>query len=87
MELLVKPSQGGTGPYVPTAPIHIKRHVGSIVVRVPVEDQEKKDEDVDEHGELNQNAGFGVDCKAKLKEVLTLSDQLIISRYQIKVKY
>ena len=65
VELLVKPSQGGTGPYVPTAPIHIKRHVGSIVVLVPVEDQENKDGDVDEHGELNQNAGFCTECKAK----------------------
>ena len=70
VELLVKPSQGGTGPYVPTAPIHIKRHVGSIVVLVPVEDQEYKDEDVDEHGELNHNARFGRECKAKPESCL-----------------
>ena len=38
VELLVKPKQGGGAPYVPTAPIYIKRHVSNVVLLVPADD-------------------------------------------------
>jgi len=39
VELLVKPRQGGNGPYVPTAPVYVKRHAKNVVVIEPVENQ------------------------------------------------
>ena len=38
VELAIKPHQSGSPTYTPTAPIHVKRHSGSVVVIVPVED-------------------------------------------------
>ena len=38
VEILVKPQQSGSTSYVPTASIPIRRHVGSVIVLVPVED-------------------------------------------------
>ena len=52
VELEVKPSQGGSGPYVSVAAVPIRRHVGNIVVLVPKEDGETEDD-------LDQSAGFG----------------------------
>ena len=37
VELLVKPRQGGNGPYVPTAPVYVKRHAKNVVVIEPVD--------------------------------------------------
>ena len=38
VEIIVKPQQGGSGDYVPTASIPIRRHVGSVIVLVPIEE-------------------------------------------------
>ena len=38
IEILVKPQQSGSANYVPTASIPIRRHVGSVIVLVPVEE-------------------------------------------------
>ena len=46
VELMVKPKQGPTGDYIPTAPIYIKRHVNNIVVLVPAEELEETQEKV-----------------------------------------
>ena len=40
VELVTKPKQGGTGQYIPTPSIMIRRHVNNVVVLVPVEEQE-----------------------------------------------
>ena len=39
VELIVKSRQGSMGPYVPTQPIIIRRHVNNVVVLVAVEEQ------------------------------------------------
>ena len=38
VELLVKPKQGATGDYVPTAPTYVKRHVQNLILLVPVDE-------------------------------------------------
>ena len=38
VEIIVKPQQGGSREYVPTASIPIRRHVGSVIVLVPIEE-------------------------------------------------
>ena len=39
VELMLKPVQGGQGDYVPTAPIHVRRHVNNLVLLVPIEEE------------------------------------------------
>ena len=45
VELMVKPRQGGNGPYISTRPVYVKRHVKNVVVIEPV-DQESSGSDV-----------------------------------------
>jgi len=35
VELLMKPTQGSSGNYIPTHSVHVKRHVNNIVVLIP----------------------------------------------------
>ena len=46
VQVMVKPKQGGTGPYVSTKPIYLNRHVNNLIVLVPVDEQD------DQLGEL-----------------------------------
>ena len=39
VELLMKPTQGGSTDYIPTPSVHVKRHVNNIVVLIPSEEQ------------------------------------------------
>ena len=47
VEIMVKPKQSGTGPYVSTKPIYVRRHVNNLIVIVPADERE------DQLGELH----------------------------------
>ena len=40
VELMVKPKQGGKGAYVSTAPVYLKRHVNSLILLVPSDEND-----------------------------------------------
>ena len=39
VEVMVKPRQGGSGPYTPSKPIYLTRHVCNLIVIVPVDEE------------------------------------------------
>ena len=40
IQIVVKPKQSGTGPYIATTPIFLNRHVSNIIVLVPANERE-----------------------------------------------
>ena len=40
VEIVVKPKQSGSGPYITTSPIFLNRHVSNIIVLVPANERE-----------------------------------------------
>ena len=40
VQVMVKPKQSGSGPYITTKPIFINRHVSNIIVLVPANERE-----------------------------------------------
>ena len=40
VQIVVKPKQSGSGPYITTKPIFINRHVSNIIVLVPANERE-----------------------------------------------
>ena len=40
LEIVVKPKQSGSGPYITTSPIFLNRHVSNIIVLVPANERE-----------------------------------------------
>ena len=39
VQVVVKPKQSGSGPYIVTKPIHLNRHVNNLIVLVPVDER------------------------------------------------
>ena len=84
VQVMVKPKQGGHGPYIPTKSIYLNRHVNNLMVIVPADE---RDELLGEFQDRPQPADAGLQQYADNQSVLDQNEGTKVDQIKIFTEF